>query len=114
MKIAAPTTGKRIEENFGHARSFTIFTLDEDKNVVETEVFLPPSGCSCHSAVETTMRAKGVDVLLVGSMGRGAAEAMSQLGIRIVRGCAGEPRDALERWLNGEITNQPTFTDLQE
>ena len=114
MKIAAPTTGKRIEENFGHARTFTIFTLDEDRSVIETEVFLPPSGCSCHSAVETTMRAKGVDVMLVGSMGRGAENALRQIGIRIVRGCAGEPRDVLERWLNGEITDRPPFTDHQE
>jgi predicted Fe-Mo cluster-binding NifX family protein len=31
MKIAIPTAGKHVDEHFGHARTFTIFTLDNDK-----------------------------------------------------------------------------------
>jgi predicted Fe-Mo cluster-binding NifX family protein len=114
MKIAVPTSGKHVEENFAHARTFTIFTLDEDLRIVETEIFFPPSGCSCHSAVDAAMRAKGVGTILVGRIGQGSADALSAHGIRIVRGCAGAPLDALEDWLRVENEGQSTEHNHQE
>lgn len=114
MKIAIPTSGKHVEENFAHARTFTIFTLDEDRRIVETEIFFPPSGCSCHSAVDTAMRAKGVDTMLVGRIGQGSADALSAHGIRIVRGCAGAPLDALEDWLREQSADRSTPLNHQE
>ena len=28
MKVAIPTVGSRVDEHFGHARTFTLFTLN--------------------------------------------------------------------------------------
>ena len=41
MKIAIPTIGGRVDEHFGHARAFTVFTLDDSGNILEEETFLP-------------------------------------------------------------------------
>jgi predicted Fe-Mo cluster-binding NifX family protein len=105
MKVAIPTVGTRVDEHFGHARTFTIFTLNDAREVVETETFYPPSGCGCQSTVGVTMQAKGVSTLLVGNIGQGAISKMAEHGVKVVRGCEGEILDVLKRWLAGEITD---------
>ena len=40
MKIAIPTIGGRVDEHFGHARTFTVFTLDDSGNILEEETRL--------------------------------------------------------------------------
>lgn len=111
MKIAIPTVGTRVDEHFGHARSFTIFTLNTDREVVEEETFLPPSGCGCQSTVGVTMEAKKVGTMLVGNIGQGAIDKMKSHGITVVRGCQGDVRDVLRAWIAGEITDQSVLCD---
>lgn len=111
MKVAIPTVGTRVDEHFGHARAFTVFTLNEAQEVAETETFLPPSGCGCQSTVGLTMQAKGVSTLLVGNIGQGAINKMAEHGITVIRGCQGEVTDVLERWMKGEITDQNILCD---
>lgn len=53
-----------------------------------------------------TMQAKGVSTLLVGNIGQGAINKMAEHGIKVVRGCEGEIKDVLGRWINGEIKDQ--------
>ena len=107
MKIAIPTAGKHVDEHFGHARTFTIFTLDNDKGIVEEETFFPPSGCGCQSTVGVTMQGKGVTLMLVGNIGQGAINKMAEHGITVVRGCTGDVRDVIGSWARGEIADQP-------
>jgi predicted Fe-Mo cluster-binding NifX family protein len=107
MKIAIPTVGTRVDEHFGQARTFTIFTLSDAREVIEDETFLPPSGCGCQSTVGLSMQAKGVGLMLVGNIGQGAIAKMAEHGITVVRGCQGEISDVLARWARGEIQDQP-------
>ncbi len=106
MKVAIPTVKERVDEHFGHARLFTIFTFSDVGQLVGTEVFLPPSGCGCQSTVGVSMQAKGVTTLLVGNIGQGAINKMAEHGIKVIRGCEGEILNVLERWMNGEIKDQ--------
>lgn len=105
MKIAIPTAGSHVDEHFGHARLYTIFTLGDDRSVVDEESFLPPSGCGCQSTVGVSMQAKGVTLMLVGNIGQGAMTKMADHGISVIRGCQGEVRDVLARWIAGDITD---------
>ena len=114
MKVAIPTAGSRVDQHFGHARTFTIFELNKDGSVVERETFLPPSGCGCQSTVGVTMQAKGVSTLLVGQIGQGAINAMAERGINVVRGCEGEILDVLARWLNGEISDNKILCNHED
>lgn len=106
MKIAVPTIGTRVDEHFGHARLFTILTLNEARDITDEETFLPPSGCGCQSSVGVTMQAKGVSLMLVGNIGQGAIQKMSEHGITVIRGCQGEIRDVVRQWIAGQITDQ--------
>lgn len=106
MKIAIPTVGSHVDEHFGHARAFTIFTLDEANEVVEEETFFPPAGCGCKSTVGVTMQAKGVKTMLVGNIGQGAIDKMAEHGVKVIRGCTGEVRDVLASWIGGTIKDQ--------
>lgn len=106
MKIAIPTVGSRVDEHFGHARTFTIFSLGASNEILEEETFYPPSGCGCQSTVGVTMQAKGVSVMLVGNIGQGAITKMAEHGIRVVRGCEGEIKDVLAAWVAGTIIDQ--------
>ena len=106
MKIAIPTIGSRVDEHFGHARTFTIFYLGNSNEILEEETFFPPSGCGCQSTVGVTMQAKGVSIMLVGNIGHGAITKMAEHGIKVIRGCEGEILNVLERWMNGEIKDQ--------
>lgn len=42
MKVAIPTVGTRVDEHFGHARTFTIFTLNDVNDVIEEKPFCRP------------------------------------------------------------------------
>jgi len=106
MKIAIPTRGTRLDEHFGHARAFTVVTLDPAGRVVERETFLPPSGCGCQSTVGVSMQAKGVGLMLVGNIGQGAITKMAEHGITVVRGCDGEIEEVVAAYVRGEITDQ--------
>ncbi|SFK33032.1 Predicted Fe-Mo cluster-binding protein, NifX family [Desulfomicrobium apsheronum] len=106
MKVAIPTIGTRVDEHFGHARTFTILTLDDSGRIVENETFLPPSGCGCKSTVGVTMQAKGVAVMLVGNIGQGAINKMAEHGIKVIRGCEGEILDVLKSWTDGDIEDK--------
>lgn len=111
MKIAIPTIGTRVDEHFGHARAFTVFTLDESGNILDEETFLPPSGCSCQSTVGISMQGKGVTTMLAGNIGQGALNKMAEHGITVIRGCQGEIKDVLKAWLAGDITDQNVLCD---
>ena len=111
MKIAIPTIGGRVDEHFGHARAFTVFTLDDSGNILEEETFLPPSGCGCRSTVGITMQGKGVTTMLAGNIGQGALDKMASHGIKVVRGCQGEIRDVLRAWFAGDIKDKDVLCD---
>lgn len=42
MKIALPSRDGMVDGHFGHCEAFTIYTLDESKNIIEEEKLTPP------------------------------------------------------------------------
>lgn len=106
MKIAVPTVGHRVDDHFGHARTFTVFTLNDAREIIDEETFFPPAGCGCQSTVGVTMQAKGVSLMLVGNIGHGAIDKMKTHGIAVVRGCQGDVHDVLRSWISGQLADQ--------
>lgn len=107
MKIALPSRDGLIDDHFGHCEYFTIISVDAGK-IVEEERLDPPVGCGCKSDVVPTMAAMGVKVLLAGNMGQGAVIMLNSHGIEVIRGCSGIPREAVEKWLEGEVKDSGT------
>jgi predicted Fe-Mo cluster-binding NifX family protein len=103
MKIAIPTRGNRVDEHFGHCEMYTVFSVDEKKQITGSESIASPSGCGCKSNIASVLREQGVEVMLAGNMGMGAMNVLNAQGIRVIRGCAGDATDIAVAYLNGQI-----------
>lgn len=105
MKIALPTRGTNIDDHFGHCERYTIFTVNENRDIVNTETVPSPQGCGCKSDIAAVLQAQGVTVMLAGNMGAGALGVLTRHGIEVVRGCSGEVKVVAEAWLKGTLAD---------
>lgn len=105
MKIALPTRQNSIDEHFGHCEAFTIFTIDENKEIVSKEMLPSPAGCGCKSNIAQKLSEMDVSIMLAGNMGDGAVRVLDFSGIEVIRGCSGNVDDVVTQWLNGTLTD---------
>ncbi len=103
MKIALPSRNKQIDSHFGHCEYFTVFTISDDKKIIDEETVSSPEGCGCKSNIAQTLASEGVKLMLAGNMGNGAVRVLNFSGIDVVRGCSGDIRQVAESWLAGNI-----------
>lgn len=106
LKIAVPTRGGLVDEHFGHCESFTIFTVDDARNIVGEEAFTPPPACGCKSGVIATLTGMGVTALLGGNMGEGAYMKLKQSGFTVLRGASGPVRQVAQDFVAGQLRDQ--------
>ncbi|HEX2970625.1 MAG TPA: NifB/NifX family molybdenum-iron cluster-binding protein [Bacteroidales bacterium] len=105
MKVAVPTRGNEVDEHFGHCEEYTIFTLDETRNVSNEEKLPSPQGCGCKSDIAGILKQKGVQVMLAGNMGMGAYNVLNYHGIEVYRGCSGNIYSVVEKYAKGGIAD---------
>ncbi|WP_430886132.1 NifB/NifX family molybdenum-iron cluster-binding protein [Fusibacter sp. JL216-2] len=105
MKIALPSRNKQIDSHFGHCEYFTVYTIDENKKIVDEQTVTSPAGCGCKSNIAKTLADQGVKLMLAGNMGGGAVRVLNVSGIDVIRGCSGDTRQVAEAWLEGNITD---------
>lgn len=103
MKIALPSKDNVIDSHFGHCDHFTVYTVNEKREIVSEEKVASPAGCGCKSDIASTLSAMGVKVMLAGNMGDGAVNVLRSSGIQVIRGCAGEIRSVAEGFLSGKV-----------
>jgi predicted Fe-Mo cluster-binding NifX family protein len=101
MKVALPSRDNQVDDHFGHCEFFTIFTINEAREIIGDEKLQPGTGCGCKSNVVLQLAALGVETMLAGNIGAGAIDLLGAHGIRVVRGCSGDIRKAVEAWLDG-------------
>lgn len=106
MKIAVPTRGNQVDDHFGHCEMYTVFTMDEkNKSILNTEILPSPQGCGCKSNIASTLKEKGVTMLLAGNMGNGALNVLKNSGIEVIRGCSGDVRILAETYMKDALTD---------
>jgi len=105
MKIAVPSCDNMVDAHFGHCEYFTVFTVDEKKQITSQEKLVPPAECGCKSNIAGTLADMGVTLMLAGNMGQGAVNKLQGMGISVVRGCAGNVRTVTEKWLTGNLAD---------
>jgi predicted Fe-Mo cluster-binding NifX family protein len=103
MKIAVPTRGNVVDDHFGHCEAYTIFSIDENKEIISSEILPSPQGCGCKSNIAAILQQKGIRVMLAGNMGGGAMNVLTNHGIEVYRGCSGDVRQLAEAFLQGKI-----------
>ena len=103
MKVAIPTRGNVVDDHFGHCEAYTIFSIDENKKIINSEILPSPQGCGCKSNIAGILQEKGVSVMLAGNMGGGALNVLTNHGIDVYRGNTGDVRQLAEAFLEGKI-----------
>ena len=102
IKIAIPTKNDRIDSHFGHAKMFRIYSVDQSNITLQEEV--PANeGCGCRSNIISTLRQKGVSVMLAGDMGEGAYYRLMSEGIEVIRGCRGNTETLAREYATGAL-----------
>lgn len=105
MKIAIPTRNNMVDDHFGHCAEYTIFTIGDNKQIVNMEKIPSPQGCGCKSNIASVLQNMGVSVLLAGNMGAGALNVLNNHGIKVFRGSKGDVQKLTENYLQGSVND---------
>ncbi len=104
MKIAVPTNNNAVDNHFGHCNHFTIFEIENNKIVKETKLE-PGVSCGCKSNLVNDLKTYGVEVLLVGQIGQGAVDKITNSQIKVIRGCSGNVEKVVTDYLEKKLTD---------
>ena len=103
-KIAVPVAlDGNIDSHFGHCQSYSVYTTDENNNIVKVENIPSPQGCGCKSNIAAVLAEQNVSVMIAGGIGDGAIQVLNYWGIEVVRGCSGDAETAVNEWLAGNV-----------
>lgn len=58
IKIAIPTRDEQVDDHFGHCDHYTLFTIDDQKQIIEKEYLASPEGCGCKSNIASILEKK--------------------------------------------------------
>lgn len=114
MKIALPSRENMIDDHFGHCEYYTIFTINDQNEIVSRETLQSPAGCGCKSNIAQTLSSIGVNVMLAGNMGQGAMNVLNSNGIEVLRGCKGNVQIVTDSWLKGDLKDSGDICEQHE
>ncbi len=102
MRIAVTYEDGIIFQHFGHTEQFKVYDVADGKAV---SAELLSAGGSGHEALAAFLKEHGVDVLICGGIGDGAASALKEQGIELCAGAAGAADEAAAAYLRGELAD---------
>jgi len=106
MKIAVPVTSdNQIDSHFGHCELFKIYSIKGKDEIECIKKITPGNGCGCKSGIASLLAAEGVKVMLAGGIGTGAVNTLNSAGIKVIRGCSGNPDEMVKLFIEGKITD---------
>lgn len=105
MKIAIPFSNGFVNEHFGHAEEYAIYSVSENNGFEHEKIIRVTQGCGCKSGIAETLADEGVKLLLTGNIGPGAISHMEARDISVIRGCSGPVEEVLKAYMNGKITD---------
>ena len=102
MKIAVTTENGAICGHFGHAKNFSVFTVEGGKIVSREELDTQGNHCSTMPAF---IKANNIDAVITLGMGQGAVDGLAAEGIKSYSGVAGDPVKAVEALIDGTLVS---------
>ena len=104
-KIAVPTRNEIVDAHFGQCEYYSIYSIDENNELKDMELYAAPQGCGCKSDIASVLAKKGVSLMLAGNMGLGAVNVLQSNEIEVLRGCNGKVSDIINQYLKGELND---------
>lgn len=115
MKIAIPVNkDNAIDEHFGHCESYNVYSINDKKEIENTEKIDSPQGCGCKSNIASVFQQMGVNTMLAGGIGMGAINVLNAHGITVVRGCSGNSDEVLKKYLSGNVVDSGSTCQSHE
>lgn len=87
MKIAVTYQDGSVFQHFGKTENFKIYVV-ENQDIVSSEII--SSNGSGHGALAGVLAEQGVNVVICGGLGDGALKALTEAGIEVCSGAAGD------------------------
>lgn len=104
INIAVPVDiNNQIENHFGHCDHYEIFTVSNENKIVKIQTLETVQGCGCKSNIANILAENGITIMLASSIGDGAINVLNQCNIEVIRGCTGETKEIVNKYLKGKI-----------
>lgn len=104
INIAVPVDiNNQIENHFGHCDHYEIFTVSNENKIVKIQTLETVQGCGCKSNIANILAENGITIMLAGNIGDGAINVLNQCNIEVIRGCRGETKEIVNKYLKGKI-----------
>ncbi|MGN0729983.1 NifB/NifX family molybdenum-iron cluster-binding protein [Treponema sp.] len=104
MRIAVTYDKENIFQHFGHTEQFKLYDV-EDGKITNAEVV--GTNGQGHGALAGFLKEAGADILICGGIGEGAKTALTNAGIKLYGGAAGNADAAVQAYLKGELAFNP-------
>lgn len=119
MRIAISTDDSngldsQISAHFGRCPYFTLVDVEGQEVKGVSAVDNPYYGNHTPGQVPAYIHSQSADVMLAGGMGRRAVNFFQEYGIQAVTGASGTVREALQRYLGGELRDAEPCVESQE
>lgn len=99
-RIAVAVDKDVVSDHFGLCENFLLYTTN-DNHIVKIEKFRNPGHRPCE--LPEFVCDKGAQYIIVGNMGKAAAQEFDKLKIPYIIGAAGEARCAVTSFVEGEL-----------
>ena len=106
MRIAIPFYQGLIFQHFGHAPQFKIYEIENRQVLMEMIVEVEDKG---HDSVTALLRSLDVRVVICGSIGEGAMQALQGAGIVFYGGVTGDADAAITALIQGGLKYDPNI-----
>jgi len=106
MKLAISSAGKdlnsELDPRFGRCPYFILVDSDTmNFEAIDNSSAMSSGGAGISAA--QLIAGKGVNVVLTGSCGPNAFEALSGAGIKVITGLSGSVKDAVDKYKSGQL-----------
>ena len=108
LKIAIGLNGQNVADHFGHCNDFRIVEVENGVVVNQEELF---DDVHVHQERPKFLKDKGVDVLIMKTMGKGAYNRLVALDIKCIDAQDKTVDEALSAYLNNTLTTTLEATD---
>ena len=102
MKIALPVADGQLCLHFGHCQAFAVVEVDENNNIVGTEMLTPPPHQP--GVLPPWVADQGVSLVIAGGMGGRAINLFNEVGVDVIVGApAASPEKLVSDYLAGNL-----------
>ncbi len=108
MRIAVASNDKMVSNHFGHCENFNFFEIVDGK-ILESK-FVENPGHDC-KGLPSFLKQNNIDVLISGSIGKGAMNNCINEGLEVISGASGLAEVAAVEYEKGNLKSTGKLCD---